>query len=245
MIQRLLTFMFFGLVFWQLLQVSTCLSELVKKLEEPSNVVPTSFRPEIVPIVQKELSIPAVVNKVRASVVTLKVYTGRGRPSVGSGVIIDKNRLVTCRHVVGSIRGAEIILDDGTKLTGHVEFADEKNDLALLSFESDKNLPALQMEERPVGFAQSIVTMGSPYGYSGTVAVGVISSTKRSINMPSGITLEPVIQHSAALNVGGSGGPVLDLEGNVIGLNVAVRADAQGVGFALPMGTVCRFLRGK
>jgi serine protease Do len=119
-----------------------------------------------------------------------------------------------------------------------------KYDLAILRVTPKKKLTALTFgpgSDLLVG--ETIIAVGNPYGYANSVSTGIISALGREIEMPSGETLTNLIQHNASLNPGNSGGPLLNINGEVIGINVALREGAQGISFALNADTVKRALR--
>lgn len=185
------------------------------------------------------------IAKTRSSVVSIKAQSPRAsRPSVGSGVIIDeRGYIVTNRHVVGVLKQARVILADETEYAGQVIFTDAANDLAVLKINADKKLPYLTLA--PVSdlmLGETVIAIGNPYGYDGTVTTGIISALNRKITMPNGENLTGLIQHSAPINPGNSGGPLLNINGEWIGVNVAVRDGAQCIAFTINADTVRQIL---
>ncbi len=158
----------------------------------------------------------------------------------GSGFIIDTNGdILTNAHVVNGADRVTVTLKDGREYDGTVEGADEVTDLAVIRInpESASDLPIASLgnsDEIEVG--DWAIAVGNPLGLDNTVTLGIISTLKRSsatVGIP-GKRLE-FIQTDAAINPGNSGGPLLNAAGEVIGINTAIRADANGIGFAIPI----------
>lgn len=168
---------------------------------------------------------------------------GKGRPqskekaqAVGTGFIIDaKGVIVTNYHVVGKADSITITMADGTKLPAKMMGGDEKTDLAVLKVESDKALPFVSFgDASKVRVGQPVMAVGNPFGLGGTVTTGIVSARGRDIH--SG-PFDDYIQTDAAINRGNSGGPLFDMDGNVIGINTAIYSPTGGsigLGFAIP-----------
>jgi len=181
-----------------------------------------------------ELVGPAVVS----------VYVGESGPSArarsgaGSGVVVTPDGyLLTNEHVVQRATSVRVCFIDGHTATAEVVGTDAATDLALLRAGSS-SLPfaALQNARRPrVG--QLVVAVGNPLGFESTVSAGVVSALGRSLRSRQGRLIEGIVQHTAALNPGNSGGPLTDSRGEVIGINTAIIPTAQGIGFAVPAAT--------
>lgn len=192
-----------------------------------------------------------VYEKVRPSVVhiTSKViavdffwgpYPSEG---TGSGFVIDKQgHIVTNNHVVEGAESIEVILYDKTVAKAQIVGLDPPNDLAVLRIQVDPSkLHPIDMSytgELKVG--QRAIAIGNPFGLDWTLTVGVVSALGRPLQESSNRTLYDVIQTDAAINPGNSGGPLLNSRGQLIGVNTAIRAEAQNIGFAIPLKTVRR-----
>jgi len=162
------------------------------------------------------------------------------RPSLGSGVIIDKKGyILTNFHVIKGADEITVRLASKREFKGKVVGTDTKTDLAVLKIEPDSDLtvaPLGNSDDLRVG--QWAIAIGNPFGLDQTVTVGVISATGRA---DVGIaTYENFIQTDASINPGNSGGPLLTLTGEVIGINTAIVAAGQGIGFAIPVNMVKR-----
>ena len=164
----------------------------------------------------------------------------------GSGFIIDaEGHILTNNHVVDQVSTVKVVLSDGTQLQGKVIGADRNNDVALLQVDAAK-IPALAHltlgDSSSVKPGQMAVALGSPYGLQGSITVGIISGTGRSIPGATSRNMTDIIQTDAAINPGNSGGPLLNSRGEVIGINTAIEALANGVGFAIPINTAKKAL---
>ncbi|MEH2114545.1 HhoA/HhoB/HtrA family serine endopeptidase [Nostoc sp.] len=157
---------------------------------------------------------------------------------LGSGFIIDKSGLVlTNAHVVDKADKVTVRLKDGRTFEGKVQGIDEVTDLAVVKINAGKDLPVA-----PLGSSSNVqvgdwaIAVGNPLGFDNTVTLGIISTLKRS-SAQVGISDKRLdfIQTDAAINPGNSGGPLLNGLGEVIGINTAIRPDAMGIGFAIPI----------
>jgi len=156
--------------------------------------------------------------------------------SLGSGFIIDPSGLVvTNNHVIADADEINVILNDGTKLTAQLIGKDTKSDLALLRVHSDKPLKAVKFgDSDKMRLGEWVIAIGNPFSLGGTVTAGIVSANHRDIN--SG-PYDNYIQTDAAINRGNSGGPLFNLDGDVIGVNTAIISPSGGsigIGFAIP-----------
>uniref|UniRef100_A0A832GZG4 PDZ domain-containing protein n=1 Tax=Oscillatoriales cyanobacterium SpSt-402 TaxID=2282168 RepID=A0A832GZG4_9CYAN len=155
----------------------------------------------------------------------------------GSGFIVDKNGVIlTNAHVVDKADRVTVTLKDGRVFEGKVRGVDEVTDLAVVKIDG-KDLPIVSLgnsDEVQVG--DWAIAVGNPLGLDNTVTLGIVSTLKRS-SAQVGIPNKRLdfIQTDAAINPGNSGGPLLNAQGEVIGINTAIRADAMGIGFAIPV----------
>ena len=177
-----------------------------------------------------------VVDAVGPAVVGVRA----GRAGQGSGFLITPDGYaLTNDHVVAQAGTTELeaALPDGRVLGARLVGRDPATDLALIQV-SGHALPFARLETarlpRP---GQLAVAIGNPLGFESTVTAGIVSATGRSLRATHGRLIDSVIQHTAPLNPGNSGGPLLDSAGAVIGVNTAIIAYAQGIGFAIPATT--------
>jgi len=175
----------------------------------------------------------------------LRPFRGGGGPdaaqSLGSGVIVDPEGLVlTNQHVIADATEIRVTLSDGREYEGRAVGSDPESDLAMLRLESEDDEP-LQLESLPYGDSASlrqgdpVLAIGNPFGVGQTVTRGIVSATGRA---SMGITdYEDFIQTDAAINPGNSGGALVNLRGELIGINTAILSrtgGSHGIGFAIP-----------
>ena len=158
---------------------------------------------------------------------------------VGSGVIVDgKGFILTNNHVVDEAQKLKITLKDGNVFNGVVVGTDEVTDLAVVRVDSKEALPFARLgDSDQLKIGEIVIAIGNPFGLTGgpTVTAGIVSALNRSLQFESG-ALE-LIQTDAAINPGNSGGPLVNTNGEVIGINTAKMPYAQGIGFAVPVNT--------
>ncbi len=163
----------------------------------------------------------------------------------GSGFILSQDgRLVTNAHVVADTDTVQVTLKDGRSFEGKVVGVDSVTDVAVVKIKA-ANLPTVKLgDSRNLMPGEWAIAIGNPLGLDNTVTVGIISATDRS-SAQVGVPNKRVnfIQTDAAINPGNSGGPLLNAQGEVIGVNTAIRADAQGLGFAIPIDTAARIAK--
>ncbi len=166
------------------------------------------------------------------------------RTSLGSGVIIDGKRglILTNAHVLAKSTTITIILNDERKFDAQIIGADPDSDLAVLRISSKDPLPAVEMGNSDnLMIGETIIAIGNPFGFSNTVTTGVISATNRSIRTDNAV-YHDFIQLDASINPGNSGGALLNINGELIGINTAIYAKAQGIGFAIPINKAKRIV---
>jgi putative serine protease PepD len=168
----------------------------------------------------------------------------------GSGFVVSPDGLiVTNQHVVdGATEVAVKIGTDGEQLPAEIVGIDASHDLALLDVDAD-DLPTLELgDSGTVEVGDATYAIGNPYGLDHTLTTGVVSALNRDLQAPNGATISGAIQTDAALNPGNSGGPLLDGDGNVIGVNAQIATGGTegggnvGIGFAIPADTVTEFV---
>ena len=158
--------------------------------------------------------------------------------SLGSGFVIHPDGyVVTNNHVIDRAREIHVELADGRKLPAEIISADRQADLAILRIHSDKPFPTLELgDSSDLMIAEPVIAVGNPLGYSHSVSTGIVSAIHRDLKNSDGKTsLADLIQTDAAINPGNSGGPLLNAYGQVIGINTAIRSDAQNIGFSIPI----------
>lgn len=181
----------------------------------------------------------SVVERAGAAVVSLEIAGQRGPAGAGSGFVVTPDGYVmTNSHVVANARRIKLRTPAGEILEGQVVGEDPATDLALVRVDASQlgaYLPIDSTLSPRVG--QLAVAIGNPLGFESTVSTGVVSALGRSLSGKGGRLIDGVIQHTAPLNPGNSGGPLLDTHGRVIGVNTAIIARSQGIGFAIGVET--------
>ena len=167
----------------------------------------------------------------------------------GSGFVYQYNGqyiIITNNHVVESAGGIKVIFDDGSSYSAIAIAKDASKDLAILKSEDApagiyRSLTFADSSTVQVGDA--VVAIGSPYGLSGTMTNGIISALDRTITVDEDTSISGVMQTSAPINSGNSGGPLLTLDGKVVGITTAIVRNSDGLGFAIPSNTILDFIQ--
>ena len=166
--------------------------------------------------------------------------------SLGSGVVIDsKNHVLTNAHVVRKASRISVKSSDGNVYPGKLIGWDIRSDIAVLKIDSPTPLPHAKIgTAKDLMIAETVIAIGNPYGYSHTVTTGVVSAVNRDIDVGASHgeaeVLYDLIQTDAAINLGNSGGPLINLTGQVVGINTAILDAAEGMGFAIPIDRAMR-----
>ncbi|MEV4316987.1 trypsin-like peptidase domain-containing protein [Actinocrispum sp. NPDC049592] len=200
-----------------------------------------------------------VASKVLPSVVQVNVKLGNAE-GIGSGVILTADgQILTNNHVVNGARQVQVVLNDGREFNATVVGTDQASDLAVLQLQGASGLtPATLGNSDNVKVGDEVVAIGSPGGLQGTVTSGIVSALNRPVNVGdeqqnplsqtsnSDSTSYKAIQTDASINQGNSGGPLVNADGQVIGINSAIyspvstpdgRAGSVGIGFSIPVNT--------
>ena len=166
----------------------------------------------------------------------------------GSGSIIDsKGHILTNHHVVANVQKLEVTLADESKWPAKLVGSDPDNDLAVIKIDAPKEkLKVIPMgDSKQLKIGQKVLAIGNPFGLERTLTTGIISSLGRTIRSETGILMEDIIQTDAAINPGNSGGPLLNSEGEIIGINSAIispSGGSVGIGFAIPVNMARRIV---
>ncbi|MEW6454326.1 MAG: trypsin-like peptidase domain-containing protein [Pseudomonadota bacterium] len=185
-------------------------------------------------------AVMAVADRVGPTVVRVERAPSKdSRGGMGSGVIISPDGLVlTNSHVVDGARDLRLTDTEGRTMEARLIGEDPDTDLALLRAGAARHLESATLgDSKKLRRGQLAVAIGNPLGFESTVTAGVISALGRSLRARTGRLIEDVIQTDAALNPGNSGGPLVSSRGEVIGINTAVIAGAQGICFAVASNT--------
>ena len=203
---------------------------------------------ELTPAQQSRRSpIVDAVRKTRDSVVAIKMTRRSAygtREVVGTGVLVDeRGYIVTNHHVVDNAETLCVVLYDKTEHRCEIIKGDASADMAIIRIKANRKLPCLkpaEVDDLMVG--ETVIAIGHPFGYTNTVSTGIVSALGREITLPAGYELAGLIQTDASINPGSSGGPLLNINGEMVGVNVAMRDGAQCIAFAINAGKVRAFI---
>ena len=195
----------------------------------------------------KSLELTQIYNQTRRSVVLIEVRTSTGGGQ-GSGFVYDsEGRIITNHHVVENALpgGITVTFIDGTVTDAELVGTDAYVDLAVIDVDVPsyllKNVTLGSSEDLLVG--EQVIALGNPFGLADTMTAGIVSATGRQMDAPGDYVIVDVIQTDAAINLGNSGGPLLNMEGRVVGMNTAILSETgqfSGIGFAIPSDTIAR-----
>ena len=222
---------------------------VVYKLNNRQNVSQTNVPDGNLRLTDEEIDTSKIVVKVSPSVVSIITtqgsYLTRAQQGAGTGIIISPDGyILTNNHVVNGADSVRIITNDGNQHTDvSIVGRDPLNDIAFLKIKDAKNLPAAELgNSSTVKVGQKVIAIGNSLGrYQNSVTSGIISGKGRPISASSDDRktkveeLTDLLQTDAAVNLGNSGGPLINLSGQVIGINTATVSDAQSMGFAIPI----------
>src|SRR5581483_2641501 len=185
--------------------------------------------------------IPSVVNVTSKTVAYDFFFGPVPQEGQGSGFIIDKQgHILTNYHVVGESNQLDVTLHNKKTYRATVIGKDRSHDLAVIQIKAPNLVPATLGDSKPLVVGQKVYAIGNPFGLSGTMTRGIISSL-RPIRNPEGAFIDEAIQTDAAINPGNSGGPLLNSRGEVIGINSMIATggsnQSAGIGFAIPINT--------
>jgi len=167
---------------------------------------------------------------------------GRIRPQqeiigVGSGFVVHPDGYVlTNAHVVMKTADQRVIFADGSEYEARPVAVHNGSDLAILKISTDRPLPSLTLgRSNDLMIGETVIAIGNPLGYRHTLTTGVVSALDRTLRFPRNVEVHGLIQTDASINPGSSGGPLFNILGELIGVNTAIRGDAENIGFAIPV----------
>jgi S1-C subfamily serine protease len=179
-----------------------------------------------------------VVEGLGPTVICIDPPRGENRGGTGSGVLLTPDGYaLTNSHVANGRKRLTAVTEEGDRLDAELVGDDPHTDLALVRLAA-RELPFAELgDSDALRVGQLVIAMGNPLGFRSTVSTGVVSATGRAMRGVGGRLIENIVQHTAPLNPGNSGGPLVDTRGRVVGVNTAIIAMAQGLGFAVPSNT--------
>ncbi len=197
------------------------------------------------------LSVNQIYRRASRAVVEITVtstsssgFGGQTQQGLGTGFVIDKlGHVVTNQHVVSDAESVTVRFSNGATYKGTVVGSDASTDIAVVKVDAPASLlvPLTFADSADVEVGDGVVAIGSPFGLEETVTSGIVSALHRQMTAPNNFAINDSIQTDAAINHGNSGGPLLDNQARVIGVNAQIQSDSggsDGVGFAIPSSTV-------
>jgi serine protease Do len=195
------------------------------------------------PPIPAHLSVKGVVAAAIPYVVEVKV-TKQGlysvKESFAAGIIVDDSRALTCQHVVRGALTVSVVLPDGSEVKGEVVAEDASGDMALIKAPGSHAHATFAATPAEVG--DEIIAIGHPQGFKNSVSKGLVSGVNRDVPLVTGNTLHHQMQTSLNVHPGCSGGPLLNLDGEVVGIQGSAVNDAHDVSFAIPASAIKAFL---
>jgi len=185
-------------------------------------------------------NIPSVVNVTSRSMTFDFFYGLVPQEGQGSGFVIDKEgHILTNYHVIADARQVKVTMHNRKSYSATVVGTDPSHDLAVIQIKAPDLVPAILGDSRNLQVGQKVYAIGNPFGLSGTMTRGIVSSI-RPVREPNGAMIDEAIQTDAAINPGNSGGPLMNWHGEVIGINTMILSSVgqnAGIGFAIPINT--------
>jgi putative serine protease PepD len=199
------------------------------------------------------LSVPDIYQRTQKGVVEITVTTSQStnpfggqqtQQAQGSGFVYDSNgRIITNQHVIEGATSISVRFWNGKTYKAELVGSDPSTDLAVIKVDAPASVltPLTLADSDAVAVGDNVVAIGSPFGLENTVTSGIVSALHRQMTSPNNFSIDDSIQTDAAINHGNSGGPLLNAEAQVIGVNAQIESDSggnDGVGFAIPSNTV-------
>lgn len=204
----------------------------------PAAALVTSEEINTVRVYKKMAEVTVLIASAYASAHHITQGTGRG---IGSGVLIDdQGSIVTNAHVVDGATKLTVTLHDGTRLPAELVGSDSQSDVALLHVTLPKGkYPHAHLgDSDKLEVGQKVLAIGHPFGLGYALSTGIVSGFGKLLETKQEVSQDRVIQTTTPMNLGNSGGPLVDSEDRVVGINTGVLAGAQNIGFAIPINTV-------
>ena len=233
---------YFIFIFTTLLACSQ--SEIEALPDKPDSEISDGYLPSLNKTI--EIVSPSVVAINTSTVALDRFFIPRVRSADGSGVIISKEGyIITNDHVISDAREISVFLNDGQSFTAEIIGRVPYSDIALLKINTDFDLtPIITSKSQDLKVGDWVIAIGNAFGLVGTptVTVGIVSAKERVMVTEDDRTLTDMIQTDAAINEGNSGGPLVNLKGELVGINSTIMRGAEGIGFAISSDLVQRYI---
>jgi S1-C subfamily serine protease len=232
----------------EIISLQNRLTSLQQKISSLSSAANVTY--ENVTVVFGETVLSQLFEQVRESVVVIEAtvrQTVFGRTVLvtvqGSGFasnVTGQMTIITCNHVVSSAVSINVTFSNGNKYTAALKGANANTDVAVLTTNAPQGeyKPLLIVSSSKLRVGDPVIVIGTPYGLEGSMSNGIVSATNRTISVDEQTTMTNMIQTTAPLNPGNSGGPLMDYQGQVIGMADAIIQESQGIGLAVPSNTI-------
>jgi S1-C subfamily serine protease len=224
--------------------IQNSLDEMEYKLAQQDNrIKDLENQLEVVNVINKTEVMPwsTIYSQLEDSVVLIQTDLG-----LGSGFVYDtKGHIVTNHHVINNAESIQVTFADGSITSAQIVGTDIYSDLAVIELDSIVTTlhPVVLGSSSDLCVGEPVAAMGNPFGLSGTITVGIVSSLGRTLDAAGGYVIIDIIQIDAAINPGNSGGPLVNIKGQVVGVNTAIQSETgtfTGIGFAVPSDTIKR-----
>jgi len=235
-------------IFYFIFIFSAFLSCSQSEVEVPANEPKSEISDGYLPSLNETIEIvsPSVVAINTSTVALDRFFIPRVRSADGSGVIISKDGyIITNDHVISDAREISVFLNDGQNFTAEIIGRVPYSDIALLKINTDFDLtPIATSKSENLKVGDWVIAIGNAFGLVGTptVTVGIVSAKERVMVTEDDRTLTDMIQTDAAINEGNSGGPLVNLKGELVGINSTIMRGAEGIGFAISSDLVQRYI---
>lgn len=232
----------------RIIHLGLCATVIVS-LAAVANAASAARKTATVLAVQRALNSVANIHSEKTAKAKGELFSaqpGRKVNGMGTGIVIDeRGYIITNHHVVDKVDSLRVTMHDGSSYDAQVVSYDRAHDLALI-----KVNPTRPLQVMPFGtssdlmLGETVIAVGNAFGYENTVTIGIVSSLSRDVEVNEKQSYKNLIQTDASINPGNSGGPLVNLDGEAVGINVAIRAGAQRIGFAIPIDDARRVIAG-
>jgi S1-C subfamily serine protease len=224
-------------------EISTLKSQL-SKLQEQINSIQTSVN--ITYLLGENVSLSQLFEQVRESVVVIRALVSQTVIRQGSGLVYNYSGqmiILTNNHVIDNAININVTFSNGNTYAASLKGANPNADVAVLTTNAPQNehKPLIIVSSFTLKVGDPVIVVGTPYGLAGSMSNGIISALNRTITIDQ-ISITNVIQTTAPLNPGNSGGPVMNYQGQVVGMATAIIQESQGIGLAIPSDTILQNL---